>query len=114
MNLANAITIFRLLLIPMVIGATIPTGRFQISQRQLCLPWPASVIARWLPRQTSGYRDKLRGISGPGGRQTAGHSGFDHAIAQFPVLLLPAMIIISREIVISALREWMASRGSVK
>ena len=31
--------------------------------------------------------------------------------AKFPVLLLPAMIIISREIVISALREWMASRG---
>ena len=31
--------------------------------------------------------------------------------SQFPVLILPAMIIISREIVISALREWMASRG---
>ena len=30
---------------------------------------------------------------------------------QFPVLLLPAMLIVSREIVISALREWMAARG---
>ena len=30
---------------------------------------------------------------------------------QFPVLLFPAMLIVSREIVISALREWMAARG---
>ena len=30
---------------------------------------------------------------------------------RFPVLLVPAILIVSREIVISALREWMAARG---
>ncbi len=32
-------------------------------------------------------------------------------LAEYPILLVPAMLIIIREITISALREWMATRG---
>jgi cardiolipin synthase len=55
----------------------------------------------------------LRGLPGPGRRQVPDLRGADHPVASSTASnALVALVIIGREIAISALREWMAQIGA--
>ena len=112
MNLANAITSFRLLLIPMVVGSyysdwgfshVAATALFTLASLS---DWLDGYLARRLNITTD-----LGAFLDPVADKLLVSAVLIMLSTQFPVLLLPAMIIVSREIVISALREWMAARG---
>ncbi|MED5310748.1 MAG: CDP-diacylglycerol--glycerol-3-phosphate 3-phosphatidyltransferase [Pseudomonadota bacterium] len=112
MNLANAITIFRLLLIPMVIGSYYSDWAF--SNITAATLFTVASLSDWLDGYLARRLDIATNFGAfldPVADKLLVTAVLIMLSAQFPVLLLPAMIIISREIVISALREWMASRG---
>ena len=112
MNLANAITSFRLLLIPMVVGSYYSDWGF--SHVAAAALFTLASLSDWL----DGYLARRLNITtdlgaflDPVADKLLVSAVLIMLSTQFPVLLLPAMIIVSREIVISALREWMAAKG---
>tara|TARA_B100001057_G_scaffold167063_2_gene167775 strand:+ start:2044 stop:2589 length:546 start_codon:yes stop_codon:yes gene_type:complete len=112
MNLANAITSFRLLLIPMVVGIYYSDWAFSnISAAALFTlaslsDWLDGYLARRLNIAT-----KLGAFLDPVADKLLVTTVLIMLAERFSALLLPAIVIISREIVISSLREWMALKG---
>ena len=112
MNLANAITSFRLLLIPMVVGSYYSDWAFSnVAAAALFTlaslsDWLDGYLARRLEIATD-----LGAFLDPVADKLLVSAVLIMLSTQFPVLLLPVMLIVSREIVISALREWMSARG---
>ena len=113
MNLANAITSFRLLLIPMVVGSYYSDWVF--SNVAAAALFTLASLSDWL----DGYLARRLDIAtdfgaflDPVADKLLVTAVLMMLSTQFPVLLLPAILIVSREIVISALREWMAARGN--
>jgi len=112
MNLANAITSFRLLLIPMVVGSYFSDWTF--SNVVAAALFTVASLSDWLDGYLARRLDiatDLGAFLDPVADKLLVSAVLIMLAAQFPVLLPPAMIIVSREIVISALREWMAARG---
>ena len=112
MNLANAITIFRLLLIPMVVGSYYSDWVF--SNVAAAALFTLASLSDWLDGYLARRLDiatDLGAFLDPVADKLLVSAVLIMLSTQFPVLLLPAMLIVSREIVISALREWMAARG---
>lgn len=114
MNLPNIITLLRILLIPVfVIVFYLPVDWSHIAAMWLYM---LASLTDWL----DGYLARKQNL-------TTGFGAFLDPVADkllvtialvllvqaYPVvwMVLPAAVIISREIVISALREWMASEG---
>ena len=112
MNLANAITSFRLLLIPMVVGSYYSDWVF--SNVAAAALFTLASLSDWLDGYLARRLDiatDLGAFLDPVADKLLVSAVLIMLSTQFPVLLLPAMLIVSREIVISALREWMAARG---
>jgi len=112
MNLANAITSFRLLLIPMVVGSYYSDWVF--SNVAAAALFTLASLSDWLDGYLARQLDiatDLGAFLDPVADKLLVSAVLIMLSTQFPVLLLPAMLIVSREIVISALREWMAARG---
>ena len=81
MNLANAITSFRLLLIPMVVGSYYSDWVF--SNVIAAVLFTLASLSDWLDGYLARRLDiatDLGGIPRSGGRQAAGFSGSDHAV----------------------------------
>lgn len=112
MNWANQVTYFRLLLIPLVVvsyhselGHSNLIAAFLFTLASLS-DWLDGYLARRL-NQTSEFgafldpvADKLLVVT-----------VLVMLVGENKVLLLPSIVIIARELLISALREWMASKG---
>ncbi|MDD9896074.1 MAG: CDP-diacylglycerol--glycerol-3-phosphate 3-phosphatidyltransferase [Gammaproteobacteria bacterium] len=112
MNWANLITFLRLLLIPVVIICYYAS--FSSANLWAAILFTIASMSDWL----DGYLARKLGL-------TSAFGAFLDPVADkllvamvlimlvtaYPVLLLATGIIISREILISALREWMASKG---
>ena len=112
MNLANAITSFRLLLIPMVVGSYYSEWVF--SNIAAAALFTLASLSDWLDGYLARRLDiatDLGAFLDPVADKLLVSAVLIMLSTQFPVLLFPAMLIVSREIVISALREWMAARG---
>lgn len=112
MNLANAITSFRLLLIPMVVGSYYSDWVF--SNVAAAVLFTLASLSDWLDGYLARRLDiatDLGAFLDPVADKLLVSAVLIMLSTQFPVLLLPVMLIVSREIVISALREWMAARG---
>jgi len=112
MNLANAITSFRLLLIPMVVGSYYSDWVF--SNVAAAALFTLASLSDWLDGYLARRLDiatDLGAFLDPVADKLLVSAVLIMLSTQFPVLLIPAMLIVSREIVISALREWMAARG---
>ena len=112
MNLANAITSFRLLLIPMVVGSYYSDWVF--SNVAAAALFTLASLSDWLDGYLARRLDiatDLGAFLDPVADKLLVSAVLIMLSTQFPVLLLPAILIVSREIVISALREWMAARG---
>ena len=115
MNIPNALTLFRILLIPvMVVVFYLP---YQWSFLACAIIFALAGITDWL----DGYLARRLNQSTPFGAfldPVADKLMVAIALAllieryQMWWFTIPAMVIISREIVISALREWMAELGS--
>ena len=69
-------------------------------------------LARRLSRAPVGRDVGIRSLPGSGGRQAHGRCGADSSREQERAPAYLAIIIIGREIAISALREWMAQLGA--
>ena len=112
MNLANAITIFRLLLIPMVVGSYYSDWVF--SNVAAAALFTLASLSDWLDGYLARRLDiatDLGAFLDPVADKLLVSAVLIMLSTQLPVLLLPAILIVSREIAISALREWMAARG---
>ena len=112
MNLANAITSFRLLLIPMVVVSYYSDWVF--SNVAAAALFTLASLSDWLDGYLARRLDiatDLGAFLDPVADKLLVSAVLIMLSTQFPVLLLPAMLIVSREIVISALREWMAAKG---
>ena len=112
MNLANAITSFRLLLIPMVVGSYYSDWVF--SNVAAAALFTLASLSDWLDGYLARRLDiatDLGAFLDPVADKLLVSAVLIMLSTRFPVLLLPAMLIVSREIVISALREWMAAKG---
>ena len=112
MNLANAITSFRLLLIPMVVGSYYSDWVF--SNVAAAALFTLASLSDWLDGYLARQLDiatDLGAFLDPVADKLLVSAVLIMLSTQLPVLLLPAILIVSREIAISALREWMAARG---
>ena len=112
MNLANAITSFRLLLIPMVVGSYYSDWVF--SNVAAAALFALASLSDWLDGYLARRLDiatDLGAFLDPVADKLLVSAVLIMLSTQLPVLLLPAILIVSREIAISALREWMAARG---
>ena len=112
MNLANAITSFRLLLIPMVVGSYYSDWVF--SNVAAAALFTLASLSDWLDGYLARRLDiatDLGAFLDPVADKLLVSAVLIMLSTQLPVLLLPAILIVSREIAISALREWMAARG---
>ena len=112
MNLANAITSFRLLLIPMVVGSYYSDWVF--SNAVAAALFALASLSDWLDGYLARRLDiatDLGAFLDPLADKLLASAVLIMLSTQLPVLLLPAILIVSREIAISALREWMAARG---
>lgn len=113
-NIPNILTSLRIVLIPLIVGAFyLPTEH----SHQIC----AAIFA------LAAVTDWLDGYLARRWQQTSAFGAFLDPVADklmvatalvllvesdpTPLLAIPALIIIGREITISALREWMASLG---
>ena len=112
MNLANAITSFRLLLIPMIVGVYHSDWAF--SNVAAAALFTIASLSDWL----DGYFARrlqiatdLGAFLDPVADKLLVTTVLVMLAQRFSVLIIPAIVIISREIVISALREWMALKG---
>ncbi|MBP7546978.1 MAG: CDP-diacylglycerol--glycerol-3-phosphate 3-phosphatidyltransferase [Corallincola sp.] len=113
-TLPNYLTLLRLLLIPVVVV-------------MFLLPWQWSNWAATIAFALAGFTDYLDGYLARKLQQTTAFGAFIDPVAdkitvavalvilihhyQNLLVTLPAMVIISREILVSALREWMAELG---
>lgn len=114
MNIPNALTVFRIVLIPvMVLVFYLP---WQYSSIVAALIFAVAGITDWL----DGYLARKLGQSTPLGAFLDPVADKLIVVCALVVLVeqhgdvlftIPAMVIIGREIVISALREWMAELG---
>ena len=112
MNLANAITSFRLLLIPMVVGTYY--SDWVLSNVAAAALFTLASLSDWLDGYLARRLDiatDLGAFLDPVADKLLVSAVLIMLSTQLPVLLLPAILIVSREIAISALREWMAARG---
>jgi CDP-diacylglycerol--glycerol-3-phosphate 3-phosphatidyltransferase len=113
-NIPNALTVFRIILIPvMVLVFYLP---WQWSNLVAALIFAVAGITDWL----DGYLARRLGQSTPFGAFLDPVADKLIVVCALALLIeqhssvwftIPAMIIIGREIVISALREWMAELG---
>jgi len=114
MNLPNILTLSRIVLIPVfVIAYYLP---FEWSNKACAVLFAIAAITDWL----DGYLARRWNQATPFGAfldPVADKLMVAIALAviiehyQTPWITVPSMIIIGREIVVSALREWMAERG---
>lgn len=112
MNWANQVTFLRLLLIPVVV--TLYYSSVAHAEFLAALLFTVASVSDWL----DGYLARRLDMSSefgafldPVADKLLVTAVLVMLVAVYPVLLLPTLIIISREILISALREWMAARG---
>lgn len=112
MNWANLITYFRMLLIPMVVLSYY--SELQYANMMAALLFSLASLSDWL----DGYLARRL-------NQTSEFGAFLDPVAdkllvvtvlimlvgELNPLLAPTIVIIAREVLISALREWMATRG---
>ncbi len=112
MNWANQVTFLRLLLIPVVVGFYYSS----ISNAEVlaAVLFTIASVSDWL----DGYLARRFELSSefgafldPVADKLLVVAVLVMLVSVYPILLLPTLIIISREILISALREWMAARG---
>lgn len=111
-NWANLVTFLRLLLIPVVVALYYSS----ISNAEVlaAVLFTIASVSDWL----DGYLARRLNLSSEFGAFLDPVADKLLVVAVlvmlasvYPVLLLPTLVIISREILISALREWMAARG---
>ena len=112
MNWANLITYFRMLLIPMVVLSYY--SELQYANMMAAMLFSLASLSDWL----DGYLARRL-------NQTSEFGAFLDPVAdkllvvtvlimlvgELTPLLAPTIVIIAREVLISALREWMATRG---
>ena len=112
MNWANLITYFRMLLIPMVVLSYY--SELQYANMMAAMLFSLASLSDWL----DGYLARRL-------NQTSEFGAFLDPVAdkllvvtvlimlvgELNPLLVPTIVIIAREVLISALREWMATRG---
>jgi CDP-diacylglycerol---glycerol-3-phosphate 3-phosphatidyltransferase len=112
MNWANLVTYLRILLIPLVIlcfFSSLPNANFWAAllfTLASLSDWLDGFLARRL-RQTSEFGAFLDPVAD----KLLVAIVLIMLVAAYPSLLLVTAVIITRELLISALREWMASRG---
>lgn len=114
MNIPNILTIIRIILIPFLVLV-------------FYLPFNGNNYAAAIIFALAGFTDWLDGYLARAFNQTSDLGAFLDPVAdklviavalvlivgehQFPYIAIPAAVIVGREIVISALREWMAEIG---
>lgn len=112
MNWANQATLLRILLIPAVIGcyySPLPSASLWAA-----ILFSIASLTDWL----DGYLARKLGLASafgafidPVADKLLIAAVLIMLVSVYPVLLIATVIIISREILISALREWMAGKG---
>ena len=121
LNLPNLLTWLRIVLIPLFVGIFyLPDTWLSVHEQELA----ATVdlhrrrdhrLARRLPRAPAEPDVGVRRVPRPGGRQAdRGRRALIVLLQLERVDAIVALIIIGREIAISALREWMAQIGQAK
>ena len=112
MNIANLTTILRIVLIPVIVGYyysnlaqghLIAAAVFAVAS---LTDWLDGYLARKLDQAT-----ELGAFLDPVADKLLVVVVSLVLLATYPVLLLPIAVIVVRELVISALREWTAARG---
>ena len=112
MNWANLVTYLRLLLIPLVIlcfFSGLPNANFWAA-----LLFTLASLSDWLDGYLARRLNQISEFGAfldPVADKLLVVIVLIMLVAAYPSLLLAAVVIIAREILISALREWMASRG---
>ena len=114
MNLANQLTLLRILLIPLlVVIFYLPYDwRFPVCSGIFCLAAMTDWLDGWVARtynQTTAFGAFLDPVADK--LMVAVALVLLVEVHATPLFAVPAVIIIGREIVISALREWMAELG---
>lgn len=112
MNWANLVTYFRLLLIPLVVVSY--HSELDHSQVIAAALFTLASLSDWL----DGYLARKMNLASefgafldPVADKLLVVSVLILLVGEINALLLPTIVIIAREILISALREWMASKG---
>ncbi len=112
MNWANLVTYLRILLIPAVIA--VYYASFPSANLWAAILFTIASLSDWLDgflARKLGLTSAFGAFLDPVADKLLVAIVLIMLVAAYPVLLLATGIIISREILISALREWMASRG---
>lgn len=111
-NWANLVTFLRLLLIPVVVA--LYYSSIAHAEVLAAVLFAVASISDWL----DGYLARRLDMSSefgafldPVADKLLVVAVLVMLVSVYPILLLPALVIIGREILISALREWMAARG---
>jgi len=111
-NWANLVTFIRLLLIPVVVALYYSSAPH--AEVIAAVLFTIASVSDWL----DGYLARRFEMSSefgafldPVADKLLVTAVLVMLVSVYPALLLPTLIIISREILISALREWMAARG---
>lgn len=112
MNWANQVTLLRILLIPVVIGcyySPLPSASLWAA-----ILFTVASLTDWL----DGYLARKLGLASefgafidPVADKLLIAAVLIMLVAVYPILLVATVVIIARELLISALREWMAGKG---
>ena len=114
MNLANQLTLLRILLIPFIVAIFyLPYDwRYPLASSIFCLAAVTDWLDGWIARkydQMTAFGAFLDPVADK--LMVAAALVLLVEVHETPWFAIPAIIIIGREIVISALREWMAELG---
>lgn len=115
MNWANLVTYLRLLLIPAVIACYY--ANFPSANLWAAILFAVASFSDWLDGYVArklGLTSEFGAFIDPVADKLLVVTVLIMLVAVYPALLVATIIIISREILISALREWMASQGKRK